>query len=124
MTNNLHIGSSLDSFLEEEDILVEINAAAIKKVLAWQVSQEMDEKGFSKTEMATAMKTSRTSLERLLDPSNISISLKTMARAAAAVGKRLKIDLVDNSEYESIPVAHESPDSIESGAKQEHALRR
>jgi antitoxin HicB len=95
MTHNPHIGSSLDNLLEEDGILAEVNAVALKRVLAWQVLQEMKNRGLSKSQMAAAMSTSRPSLERLLDPSNVSVTLKTMDRAAAVLGKRLRIELVD-----------------------------
>ncbi len=104
MTGNSHIGSSLDDLLEEDGILAEVNAIALKRVLAWQVAQEMSSRGINKSEMAAAMNTSRTSLDRLLDPVNTSITLKTMDRAAAILGKRLRIDFVDIKETEAVSV--------------------
>ncbi len=104
MTNNIYIGSSLDDFLEEDGILAEVNAIALKRVLAWQVLQEMQNKGLSKSQMAVAMSTSRSSLDRLLDPSNTSVTLKTMDRAAAVLGKRLRIELVDIEASEPLSV--------------------
>jgi antitoxin HicB len=101
MTNNPYIGSSLDDLLEEDGVLAEVNAVALKRVLAWQVLQEMKRRGLSKSQMAVAMSTSRPSLDRLLDPSNTSITLKTMDRAAAILGKRLRIELVDIQESET-----------------------
>jgi antitoxin HicB len=95
MTHNTHVGSPLDDLLEEDGILAEVNAIAIKRVLAWQVLQEMQSRGLSKSQMALAMSTSRPSLDRLLDPINTSVTLKTMDRAAAVLGKRLRIELVD-----------------------------
>ncbi|MEL6855807.1 MAG: helix-turn-helix transcriptional regulator [Cyanobacteria bacterium J06607_13] len=95
MTHNPHIGSSLDELLEEDGILSEVSAIAIKRVLAWQVSEAMSNRGLSKTQMAEQMQTSRTSLDRLLDPENTSVTLKTLARAATVLGKRLQIELVD-----------------------------
>jgi antitoxin HicB len=95
MTNNLHIGSSLDDFLEEDGILAEVSAIALKRVLAWQILNVMQEKGLSKSQMAACMNTSRSSLDRLLDPDNTSVTLKTLDRAAAILGKRLRIELVD-----------------------------
>lgn len=97
MINELHAGSSFESFLQEEGILAEVNAIAIKRVLAWQVAQVMHEQGLSKTEMAKAMNTSRAALERLLDPENTSVTLKTMDKAAKVIGKRLRIELVDTN---------------------------
>lgn len=102
MTTNPYIGSSLDDLLEEDGLLAEVNAIALKRVLAWQVAQEMDSKGLNKSEMAAAMNTSRPSLDRLLDPDNTSITLKTMDRAAAVLGKRLRIDFVDVEEIEMV----------------------
>jgi antitoxin HicB len=95
MTNNIHTGSSFDDFLEEEGLLSEVTVIAVKRVLAWQVKQEMDSKKLTKAAMATAMKTSRPALDRLLDPRNTSVTLHTMDRAAAVVGKRLHLELVD-----------------------------
>lgn len=97
MAKNRHIGSSLDEFLEEEGIRAPVEEAAFKRVLAWQIRQSMKKKHLSKTEMAKAMKTSRAALDRLLDPKNGSITLRTIERAAAAVGKRLHIKLVDEA---------------------------
>lgn len=94
MTTHPYIGSSLDDLLEEDGILEEVDAIAIKRVLAWQVSQLMQEKGLTKTAMAQEMNTSRASLDRLLDPENTSVTLNTMVSAAKAVGKRLRIELV------------------------------
>ena len=99
MIDTNHIGSSFDSFLQEDDILAEVNAIALKRVLAWQIAQAMEVQGFSKASMADAMNTSRSALDRLLDPDNIAVTLKTMDRAAAVLGKQLRIELVDmNSE--------------------------
>ncbi|NJM99724.1 MAG: XRE family transcriptional regulator [Phormidesmis sp. RL_2_1] len=95
MTHNPHIGSSLDELLEEDGILAEVSAIAIKRVLAWQVSEAMSNQGLNKSQMAEQMRTSRTSLDRLLDPENTSITLKTLERAATVLGKRLQIELVD-----------------------------
>jgi len=93
--NNPYIGSSLDELLEEDGMLAEVNAIAIKRVLAWQVAQAMSSLGLTKSQMATKMRTSRTSLDRLLDPDNTSVTLKTLERAATVLGKRLQIELVD-----------------------------
>jgi len=95
MINQNHLGSSLDDFLIEDGLLAETNAIAIKRVLAWQVEQVMKEKKLSKTEMSKLMHTSRAALERLLNPENTSVTLKTMDKAAQAIGKQLKIDLID-----------------------------
>lgn len=95
MSSNPYIGSSLDDLLEEEGTLAEINAIALKRVIAWQVKQAMEEKKLTKTAMAKEMKTSRSSLERLLDPENPSVTLDTIERAAKAIGKRVRLELVD-----------------------------
>jgi len=67
----------------------------VKEVIAWQVAQAMRERGISKTEMAGAMQTSRTQLDRLLDPSNTGVALHTLYRAAAVLGKRLRVEMKD-----------------------------
>lgn len=87
------IGSTFESFLEQEDIAPEARAHAIKRVLAWQIAQAMKVEGLSKSAMARRMKTSRAQLERLLDPDNDKVRLDTLQRAAAAVGRRLTIEL-------------------------------
>jgi antitoxin HicB len=93
MTSN-NIGSSFDDFLNEEGIREEAAAHAIKRVLAWQIEQAMNEQRISKSEMAKRMKTSRAQLDRLLDPENDKVQLDTVQRAAAAVGRKLHLDLV------------------------------
>lgn len=95
MTNNPYIGSSVDDFLKEEGTLEEINLIAIKRVIAWQIKQAMEEKNLTKSEMAKQMKTSRSSLDRLLDPNNASVTLDTLERAARVIGKRVRLELVD-----------------------------
>jgi DNA-binding Xre family transcriptional regulator len=90
-----HSGSSFDSFLEEEGILDEVEAAAIKRVLAWQLAEAMKAGKISKKMMAERMGTSRSQLDRLLDPENSAVHLQTIARAARAVGKRLRMEMVD-----------------------------
>ena len=89
---NPHLGSSLDSFLEEEGIREEVEARAIKEVIAWQLSQAMEKKHLSKSRMAQMMGTSRAQLDRLLDP-NRDVTLSTLARAATMVGRRLRVEL-------------------------------
>lgn len=92
-----HIGSSFDDFLDEEGTLEETTEVALKRVLAWQIAEAMKEKNLTKVEMAARMRTSRSQLDRLLDPHQTRVKLHTMQRAAAVVGKRLKIDLVDEA---------------------------
>lgn len=93
MTNK-HIGSDFDDFLQEEGILAEVEATAIKRVIAYQIQQEMALHKLTKTDLAAKMKTSRASLNRLLDPNNSSVTLQTLERAALAVGKRLRVEIV------------------------------
>ncbi|MHB1342100.1 MAG: helix-turn-helix domain-containing protein [Coriobacteriia bacterium] len=88
-----HIGSDFDDFLRGEGILDEAEAVATKRVIAYQLSQEMERANISQSELARRMKTSRSSVERLLDPTNPSVTLVTLERAASAIGKRLKVQL-------------------------------
>ena len=94
MMKNKHIGSSLDAFLEEEAMLEEATAVAVKRVLAWQIEREMEAQKLTKTALAKRMQTSRSALNRLLDESDTSLTLTTLASAAAALGKTVKIELV------------------------------
>ncbi len=89
-----HIGSSFDDFLEEEGLLEECTESATKKVLSWKIKQEMEKKKLTKTAMAKKMKTSRSALDRLLDPENESVTLQTMKKAASVLGRKLKLELV------------------------------
>jgi hypothetical protein len=86
-----HSGSTLDSFLEKEGIREEVEAVAIKRVLSWQLSRAMHKQRKTKQAMARHLRTSRSQLDRLLDPQNISVTLDTIARAARALGMRLTI---------------------------------
>jgi hypothetical protein len=88
-----HIGSSLDDFLKGEGIYEEAQAKAIKEVVAWQLAEAMKKKKISKVRMAALLKTSRTQVDRLLDPKN-DITLSSLQRAAAIVGRRVSIELV------------------------------
>lgn len=93
MQKNKHLGSRFDDFLEEEGILGEAHTVAIKRVIAFQLAQEMKRHKMSKSALALKMNTSRAALDRLLDPSNSSVTLQTLERAAHALGKRLVIEL-------------------------------
>jgi antitoxin HicB len=93
--NNPHIGSSFDDFLDEENLLAEANEIAIKRVIAWQLQQEIESKHMSKTDIAKAMGTSRSAVDRLLDPNNTSVTLNTLSKAARILGKKIEIDLVE-----------------------------
>ena len=90
---NPHYGGDFDDFLAEEGILADAESVAIKRVIAHQIAQMMQEQGLSKAEMARRMGTSRSSLDRLLDPENSSVTLQTLERAARALGKRLRVEL-------------------------------
>jgi antitoxin HicB len=91
----VHTGSSFDDFLEEEGMRNEVEGAAIKRVLAWQFRQEMEKQKKTKQGMAKELKTSRSQLDRLLDPTNTSVSLETLTRAANVLGKRLVFEIRD-----------------------------
>ena len=88
-----HMGSSLDDFLKEEGDFDEAQAQAIKEVVAWQLAAAMKEQNLSKNKMAALLKTSRTQVNRLLDPEH-DITLSSLQRAAAIVGRRVTIELV------------------------------
>ena len=88
-------GSTFDSFLEEEGIREEVEAVTIKRVLAWQLEQAMQEQQKTKQAMAKQLHTSRSQLDRLLDPRNVSVTLDTITRAARALGKRVIIRVAD-----------------------------
>ena len=92
-TVGIHSGSSFDDFLEEEGYRDEVESAAIKRVLAWQFEQEMTRQQKTKRAMAAELKTSRSQLDRLLDPQNTSVSLDTLTRAAHVLGKRLVLEI-------------------------------
>lgn len=88
---NKHKGSTLDSFLEEEGLLDQTEATSVKRVVAYQIEQSMKKQHISKKKMADIMHTSRSSLDRLLDPENTSVTLQSLVRAAHAVGKKLRV---------------------------------
>lgn len=88
-----HMGSSIDDFLKEEGIFEEAQAQAVKEVVAWQLAEAMKKKNISKNKMAALLKTSRTQVDRLLDAKN-DITLSSLQRAAAVVGRRVTIELV------------------------------
>ncbi len=90
---NKHIGSNFDDFLAEEALLEDVTATAMKRVIAWQIEQEMKAQKLSKTAMAAKMHTSRAALNRLLDATDTSLTLTTLASAAAALGKRVRVEL-------------------------------
>lgn len=88
-----HLGSGFDDFLEDEGLLAEAQAVAAKRVLAWQIAKAMEEQNVTKTEMARRMKTSRASLNRLLDPEAPSVTLLTLEKAVTVLGKRLHVEV-------------------------------
>jgi DNA-binding Xre family transcriptional regulator len=88
------IGSSLDDFLKDDGLYEEVTARAIKRVIARQLDALMREKHLTKSALARRMQTSRAQLDRLLDPDNDSVTLGTLTRAAHAVGRNLKMELV------------------------------
>src|ERR1700689_713032 len=90
-----HSGSTFDRFLEQEGIREEVEAVAIKRVLAWELEQAMQKQHKTKQAMARQLHTSRSQLDRLLDPRNVSITLDTITRAARALGKRVIIRVTD-----------------------------
>jgi DNA-binding Xre family transcriptional regulator len=90
-----HSGSTLDSLLRDDGILEEVEAVAIKRVIAWQLAEIMRAKKISKKTMAARMRTSRSQLDRLLDPDNAAVHLATITRAAKVVGKKIRLELVD-----------------------------
>ena len=89
---NKHAGSGFDDFLQEEGLLAEAEAVALKRVLAFQLEKEMEERKLSKMAFARQMKTSRSALDRLLDPDNPSVTLLTLEKAAAVLGRQLKVE--------------------------------
>jgi antitoxin HicB len=89
-----NVGSTFDSWLREEGVYEKVSATAIKRVVARQVEAAMQQKGLTKVEMARRMRTSRSALDRLLDPETDAITLSTLQKAAAVVGRRLRLELI------------------------------
>lgn len=92
-TRSKHLGSSIDDFLKAEGVFEETQAQAIKEVVSWQLDEAMKERKISKNKMASLLKTSRTQVDRLLNPKS-DITLSSLQRAAAMVGRRVMIELV------------------------------
>ena len=92
--NKNRLGSNFDDFLQSRRLLEVSEVTAIKRVIAYKIARGMKRRKLTKTEMANRMKTSRASLERLLDPANPSVTLTTLERAAAVLGKKLKVEFV------------------------------
>ncbi|ARB31674.1 XRE family transcriptional regulator [Pseudomonas tolaasii] len=95
---NKHIGSSLDDFLSEEGLLEEVTAAALKRVIAWQLAEVMKAQKVSKKALAERMHTSRTAVDRALDQNDAGMTLATLASAARALGQRVEVRLVPDSD--------------------------
>jgi antitoxin HicB len=89
-----HMGSGIDTFLKEEGIFEETQAMAVREVVAWQLAEAMKKQKISKNKMATLLKTSRTQVDRLLNPKT-DITISSLQRAAAMVGRRVSIELVE-----------------------------
>jgi hypothetical protein len=94
MADNPRIGSSFDDFLAEQGDLAETEAVATKRVIAWQIAEQMKAEKLSKTALAHRMHTSRPAVDRLLDPTNESVTLQTLRKAAEVLGKRVRLELV------------------------------
>ncbi len=90
-----HIGSALDDFLDDENILAETEARALKAVFSWEIEKALDKNNLTKTQMARRMRTSRSAFDRLLDPKNTSVTLMSLEKAALSVGKKIHIELKD-----------------------------
>ena len=88
-----HHGSSLDDFLEAEGVFEETQTLAVKEVVVWQLTEAMQQRALTKTQLATLLKTSRSQVDRLLDPTR-DVTLSTLQRAAALVGRKVQVELV------------------------------
>lgn len=93
MTMNKYFGSDFDDFLREEGLLAEVEAVAIKRVIAFQIQQEMERRRISRMDMARKMEASDAQIDNLLDADDVSVTLQTLEQAARAVGRTLKVEL-------------------------------
>jgi hypothetical protein len=91
---NRHRGTGIDDFLREEGVLDEFQARAVKEVIAWQLGEAMKAQKLSRRKLALLMKTSRTQVDRVLDPANGNVTIETLQRAAAVVGRKVQVELV------------------------------
>lgn len=91
--NKRHIGSDLDDFLKQEGLLAECEAGALKRVVAWQIEQEMKRRRITRTKLASRMKTQRNVLNRLFSENDSAVSIQLLERAALALGRKLKVEL-------------------------------
>ncbi|MBI5940242.1 MAG: XRE family transcriptional regulator [Caulobacterales bacterium] len=94
MADNRHAGSGIDDFLRDEGVLEEVQALAIKEVIAWQLDQAMRDRKLSKRKLAELMRTSRTQVDRILDPRDGNVTIVTLQRAAAVLGRKVNVELV------------------------------
>jgi antitoxin HicB len=94
MKKHPNLGSNLDDLLDEDGVRAKVDAAAVKRVIALQIEDEMRRRKISKATLARRMHTSRVAVDRLLDPTNGSVTLATLGRAASALGRRLKVEMV------------------------------
>lgn len=102
--NSKHIGSTFDSFLQDEGIMADVEMAAAKRITTLQVERLMEKSGVTKTELARRMRTSRAQVARLLDPGTPSVNLATLFKAAAALGKTVRLSLVEPMASSARPV--------------------
>lgn len=102
--NSKHIGSTFDSFLQDEGIMADVEMAAAKRITTLQVERLMEKSGVTKTELARRMRTSRAQVARLLDPGTPSVNLATLFKAAAALGKTVRLSLVEPTASSARPV--------------------
>lgn len=91
---NPHAGSTIDNFLSDEGVLEEFQARSIKEVIAWQIEKAMKDGKISKRRLAQMMQTSRTQVDRVLDPTDGNVTIQTLQRAAAVLGRRVQLELV------------------------------
>jgi len=92
--NKKHVGSSLESLLEEDGILESATTKAVKRVVAWQLAEEMKARRMTKKRLAELMRTSRAQIDRILDPEKGNITIESLQRAAAFLGRRVRLELV------------------------------
>lgn len=91
---NAHRGSDFSDFLAEEGLLAEVEVLALKRVVALQIQQALEQEKLTKTELAHRMKTSRAALDRILDPTNPSLTVASLGKAAAALGRKVELKLL------------------------------
>jgi predicted XRE-type DNA-binding protein len=93
--NAQHIGTSLDDFLAEEDLLEDATVIAVKRTIVWQIKKEMELQNITKTNLAKRMKISRNAVNRLLDDSNTHLTLTMLVKAAVALNKTIRVELTN-----------------------------